>query len=150
MFGNYIFSIVTVFIINPKKARTIEPKNAGKNPSIYNPGAKYPASISKSALITRVKTPSVKMFIGNVIKTISGLIKIFIRAIITVTSIALWKFSTLIPGTSHATNIMASVKSIHLTSRTIKKLLSAWFYNDKRCISFPVCVIYWKFFKKYV
>ena len=57
------------------------------------------------------------MLIGKVIRISKGLINIFIRAMITVTSIALWKFSTPIPGTSHATNIIAIANNIHLKSK---------------------------------
>ncbi len=78
-----------MFIINPKNARTTEPKNADKNPWISNPGERYPASIKRKAFMTSVKIPRVKMFIGRVIKTIKGRIKMLINAIITVTSIAL-------------------------------------------------------------
>ena len=78
-----------MFITNAKNASTIEPKNADKNPLTSNPGERYPASIKRNEFITNVKIPRVKIFIGRVIKTINGLTKILISAIITVTSIAL-------------------------------------------------------------
>ena len=108
-----------MLITRPKNDRTIEPKNALKNPATLNPGAKYPASINNKAFITNPKSPSVIIFIGKVINTIKGLIKMFIKAIITVTSIALWKLSTSIPGTSQATNIIARANNNHLTNNTI-------------------------------
>ena len=84
-----------------------EPISALQNPSTENPGVTYPANKSKSALITNVKIPSVRKFIGNVMSKISGRIIAFISAMMTIAIIADQKPSTEIPGTSQATNITA-------------------------------------------
>lgn len=57
--------------------------------------------------------------IGSVTSCITGLIKMLINAIITQTSMALEKFSTEIPGTSHAIKIIASAYKIHEISKDI-------------------------------
>lgn len=102
-----------------KTDNNIEPTNALKNPSTSNPGAIAPASINNSAFIIREKSPSVRILIGKVMISKSGFIKVFISAIIIHTNIALMKFSTSIPGTTHDTNIIDSEYATHL-----KKVLS--------------------------
>lgn len=57
------------------------------------------------------------MFIGSVIKISAGFTKILISAITAATSIALKKFATEIPGTTHAINIMTIAKPIHLKNK---------------------------------
>ena len=46
--------------------RTIAPQNAAPNPFKKNPGTSLLVIMSKSALITKVNSPSVRILIGNV------------------------------------------------------------------------------------
>lgn len=90
-----------------------------KNPSTSNPGATKPANINNKALITRVKSPRVMMFIGSVINISAGFTKTLIKAITAATIIALKKLATDIPGTTQAINMITSAKPIHLKNKYI-------------------------------
>ena len=93
------------------------PINALKKPSTSKPGATNPANINKRAFIISVKSPKVKMFIGNVTSKSTGLINTLISAIITATSIAVRKFATEIPGTTQAINIITNAKPTNLKNK---------------------------------
>ena len=95
------------------------PINALKNPSTSKPGAMKPANINSSALITSVKSPSVTIFIGKVTNIRAGLINTFIKAITIATIKAFKNQATLIPGTTHAINIMMSAKPIQRKNSNI-------------------------------
>ena len=96
------------------------PKKALQNPSTSNPGATNPANINKSALITKVKSPKVKIFIGRVTNKRTGFINTFTRAITNAAIIAVRKFATEIPGTTQAINIMTNAKPTHFKNKYIK------------------------------
>ena len=87
--------------------RIKEPNNALKKPSTCNPGVIHPASIKSNAFITRLNSPTVKIFIGSEINFITGLTNTLIMAMTTQASIALQKFATDIPGISQAVKIIA-------------------------------------------
>lgn len=107
--------ILSIPIANSDKS--IDPSNALKKPSTSNPGVTQPASINNNALITNANNPNVSIVSGNDINCKTGLMKVLINARITQTSIALKKFSTLIPGITQATNITASVYAIHFKNK---------------------------------
>ena len=67
--------------------------------------------------MTNTNNPSVKIVMGRDIICTIGFINVLIRARTTHTSIALKKFSTLMPGIIQATKIMASVYAIHLKNK---------------------------------
>ena len=110
----------------------IEPNKAFKNPSTSNPGAIHPASNNKNAFKTKLNIPRVKIFIGNVIACKKGLIKVLISEMIIHTNIALKKFSTLIPGTIQAVNIIARANKTHLKS--MFNIFSPFFNNEFKMI----------------
>lgn len=107
MRGIHIYSSPILLIPNAKSERRIEPSNALKNPSTSNPGVIAPASINSKAFITNENKPNVNIFIGNEMNCNNGLINVLISARITHTSIALKKFSTVIPGIIQDTKITA-------------------------------------------
>ena len=99
--------------------RSKEPKNALKNPSTSNPGEINPANIKSRALITSVKSPRVRIFIGRVTRTRIGLMKTLMSAITTATRRALQNVSTEIPGTTQAINIIAKANPIQRKNKYI-------------------------------
>ncbi len=94
--------------------KTIEPSNALKKPSTSNPGTIQPANLNNKAFIINEKSPKVIRFTGKEINCNIGFTNVFINAITTDTSIAVRKLAILIPGISHATNIIAKENAIHL------------------------------------
>jgi hypothetical protein len=104
------------------------------NPATQNPGIKKDAIIIMKALITRVKNPSVKRFIGKVNSNIIGLTKI-LRAPKTKTTImATQKLAREIPGKMYAA--IATAKAF-INMRTIisislkNKLITNLNYNTR-------------------
>lgn len=61
--------------------RRIEPIKALPNPSTVNPGVIFPASISNPAFMIKVNNPRVKILMGSVKKSNTGLIHVFISPI---------------------------------------------------------------------
>lgn len=92
----------------------IEPKNADKNPSTSNPPTNADDNQNNSALIIKVNSPNVNIFIGRVINISIGRINKLIKPITTATINAVVKPLILIPGTTFATNNKANDKSNHL------------------------------------
>lgn len=86
----------------------MEPKNALQKPSTENPGAICPAKRSKSAFIMSVNNPSVRKFIGSVIKSKIGFKNVLIKPKSIATNKAVMKLLTPIPGISHAINTIDS------------------------------------------
>ncbi len=72
-----------MFIPIESTAKIIEPSKALRKPSTSNPGVTTPANHNNNALITNVKSPSVRMLIGREINCNNGLIKVLIKARIT-------------------------------------------------------------------
>lgn len=60
-------------------ASTMLKSRAEPKPETLNPGTIALASMMMSALMTNVKSPNVRIFTGNVRRTMSGLIKAFKR-----------------------------------------------------------------------
>ncbi len=71
--------------------RTIAPIRAGTNPSMVKPGTKRATKSSKSAFITKVNKPRVRIFIGSVSIKIIGLMSVLIIPRITATMSAVAK-----------------------------------------------------------
>ena len=81
---------------------TIDPIKADPNPSTVKPFNILPANIKRIAFITKVNNPSVRIVIGSVSKSNTGLIRAFIS-----------------PMT--ATAIIADLKSARWTPWTIRE-----------------------------
>jgi hypothetical protein len=93
----YIYFPKTIFIID----RTIENKTAVKNPLTSKPGTILVARRMSSALITKEKSPSVKILMGKVNTNKIGLIKILIRASTKVARRVVQIPGSTTPGTIH-------------------------------------------------
>ena len=78
--------------------RVKAPIRAGKNPLISKPGTTKAVALIKKALITNVKSPKVRILIGNVKITITGLIKALMIPRTSATISAVTKELTLNPG----------------------------------------------------
>lgn len=86
---------MATFIIQRIKAAI----RAGVKPSTLNPGTIRSTSIINAALITKVKSPRVRMFIGRVRIKIMGLMTALTIPKTKATKSAVVKVSTLKPGT---------------------------------------------------
>jgi len=76
----------------------IEPTIAGMTPLTVNPGTRYATNANRIAFITRVNSPSVRIFIGKASATIIGLINMFMIPITRVAIIAVIKPAIEMPG----------------------------------------------------
>ena len=110
------YSAPSLFIGILRADKINEPKSALQKPSTVKPGVKCPASINKSALITRLKRPSVTRFIGRVMRYTSGFKIALMSPIITTAINADWSPVMLIPGISHAINRITREYKNHLKS----------------------------------
>lgn len=88
---------------------------AGPKLSIRKPFTKYEVVISRKAFITSVKSPRVRMLIGNVRIIMIGLIKAFKIPKTSATISAVVKLATWKPGTNWETAIIVSAETIQLT-----------------------------------
>ncbi len=93
-----------------------EPRSALQKPSTVKPGVRCPASINKSALITRLKSPNVTTLMGRVIRYTSGFKTALISPIIMTAINADCSPVILIPGISHAIKSITSEYKNHLKS----------------------------------
>ena len=101
------------------------PKKALQKPSISIPGTKYATKRKSNAFMTRIKSPSVNMFIGNVRKINMGLINKFTRAITIAAISAETKLEIVIPGITQPVNIIAKANANHF-----KKIIILSPYDD--------------------
>lgn len=94
--------------------RITAPTKAGINPSMVKPGTKRATRSKSSALMTKVKRPSVKIFIGSVSIKIIGFISVFIIPRATATISAVVKELTWNPDTYCEARTIASAEIIQL------------------------------------
>lgn len=95
------------------------PRNALKNPFTCTPGTRYATNINNKALITRINSPRVSMFIGSVRKISAGFMKTFINAITTAAINAVTKLEIVMPGTTQPTNMIPSARPNHFKNNAI-------------------------------
>ena len=72
-------SLSKELVINEPNHKKIDKKTAGKNPATAKPLTKLATNITNNPLITKEKSPSVKILIGKVSKNKTGLIKALIK-----------------------------------------------------------------------
>jgi len=101
--------------LTPKSALIIEStianKNAGQNPETAKSGTIFPARIIRRALMTREKSPSVTIVIGNVRMLMTGLINTLISAHTTAKTREPIKV-TWTPGTRYAATMIDNADMI--------------------------------------
>ncbi len=97
---------------------------AERKPDIFIPGTIAAASHKTSALITKVKSPSVKKFKGRVNKSRIGLITAFKSPNTTAAKRAVGKLSILNPGTIFAAIRRESAEKSQVSKRPIDSLIS--------------------------
>ncbi len=102
--------------------KTIPKTNAHKKPSTTNPGTNLLTRSIRSAFITKVKSPKVRIFIGKVKIKRMGFKKAFIMPNTKATTKATVKFVTCTPGTTYA--------MLKITIALIIQLISIPIYQD--------------------
>lgn len=95
------------------KDKTTLNAKAHQNPSTTNPGTNRAASNTRNALITKVRSPKVRIFIGNVKKRRIGLRILLIIPKTTAVTSAVRKLSIRTPGRRYAVTIIASADTNH-------------------------------------
>lgn len=76
-----------------------EPTSASRKPSTRNPSMKDAAKRNSNAFIIKMNNPRVTIVIGNVSMTRIGFMITFKTPKISAVTIAMYKLSTVIPGT---------------------------------------------------
>lgn len=103
---------------------TSDAKMAERKPVTLIPGTIAAASHKTSALITNVKSPSVKKFKGRVNKSRIGLITAFKSPSTTAAKRAVGKFSILKPGTIFAATRRESAEKSQVSKSPINLLIT--------------------------
>jgi hypothetical protein len=92
---------------------TNDPNSAEPNDRTLKPRIREPANQNSKALITKMKSPKVKIVMGKVRITKTGFIRAFSRPRMAAPIMADPKLSTLIPGIKYAASSIAMVIIIH-------------------------------------
>jgi hypothetical protein len=87
--------------------------------------------MNNNALITKINNPKVRILIGNVKNTKTGLITKLTNAIATDAISAVKKLDIVIPGTTQPTNIIAKDNANHFSIRII--FYTPFFIIIKKC-----------------